>query len=222
MTHPTRNCLVTTQQVAVSLIGVAVSGNTVFVANGRAGLSILNVRDPSNPQLLGIYPAGSASANGVAISDNTVFVANGDAVQILDLRLAALTGTPSKEVKSGQRWAVGIAAQDWNGALILDTFQLTADNDLPRLVENTLTDQSLLPGSSLLLSFKCQQLFSVSDTSFLGFSLDQVNHQVLPAWLALEIKPTLLGTYNLHDAANGVAVSGNTVFVANGLQDYGF
>ena len=39
---------------------IAVSGNTVYVADGKAGLLILNVTNPSMPHLLGHYPAGSA------------------------------------------------------------------------------------------------------------------------------------------------------------------
>ena len=62
-----------------SAVGIAVSGNTVFVADEWAGLLILNVSDPSNPQLLSNYTAGSGYAEGVAVSGNTVFVANGRA-----------------------------------------------------------------------------------------------------------------------------------------------
>ena len=49
------------------------------MANYDAGLLILNVNDPSNPQLLSVYSAGSGFAYGVAVSNNTVFMANYDA-----------------------------------------------------------------------------------------------------------------------------------------------
>jgi len=194
--------------------GVAVSGNTVFVANNDVGLLILDASDPSNPQLLGIYPAGGGLANGIAVSGNTVFIANGNAgLQIPDFHLAMLTGIPLN-VRSGQQWEIGIIAEACNGSLIRDTFQLTADRSLPQLVKNTLIDQSILPGESLLLFFESKQLFSASDMSFLDFSLYSMNHRFLPEWLALETSPKLLSRAG-RGSVHGVGISGNTVFVGN-------
>ncbi len=66
--------------------GVAVSGSTVFVANGNPGLQVLDVSNPSAPVLLSTYPAGSGFANDIAVSGSTVFVANGlGGLQVLDV-----------------------------------------------------------------------------------------------------------------------------------------
>jgi len=88
--------------------GVAVSGNTVFVANWVAGLVILNVSDLSRPQLLSTYPAGSGTATGVAVLNNTVFIANGYAglliLNVSDLSRPRLLSTYS--TGSGIAYAV--------------------------------------------------------------------------------------------------------------------
>ena len=85
VTHPIHNYSVPTYQRAVLFYGVAISGNTVFVANYDAGLLILNVSDLSNPQLLSTYPAGGGFATSIAVSDNTVFIANGEC-RIIDFK----------------------------------------------------------------------------------------------------------------------------------------
>ena len=54
----------------------AVSGTTVFVADGLAGLQVLDASNPRNLTLLSTYLAGSGKAFGVSVSGFTVFVAD--------------------------------------------------------------------------------------------------------------------------------------------------
>ena len=67
--------------------GVAVSGNTVFVANGFGGLQILDVSTPNNPILLSNFYSGwPAAAQAVVVNGDIVFMASGYAgLQILDV-----------------------------------------------------------------------------------------------------------------------------------------
>ncbi len=66
--------------------GVAVSGNTLFLANGFAGLQILDISNNiSNPYFVAAYPAGEGYAAGVAVSGNTAFLVNSNGLQILDI-----------------------------------------------------------------------------------------------------------------------------------------
>ncbi|MHB1037111.1 MAG: Ig-like domain-containing protein [Pirellulales bacterium] len=65
--------------------GVAVVGTTAYVAQGDAGLEILDVRDPVNPVRLGGYDT-SGTACAVAVSGSLAYVADGTAgVLILDV-----------------------------------------------------------------------------------------------------------------------------------------
>jgi hypothetical protein len=60
----------------------------VFVADGNAGLQILDVSIPSNPRLLNVYPStnrGNVGISRVAVSGNLVYVVDFDSgLQILD------------------------------------------------------------------------------------------------------------------------------------------
>jgi len=195
---------------------IAVSGSTAFLARLNA-LLILNVTDFCHPQKVSTCSIDDSFATGVALSGNTLFVTNENGLEIFDLRSGILIGTPSG-VASGQTSEVSIIAQEKSGSLIMDAFKLTADSYLPQLVKNTLTDQSIFPDELLPLLFESRQLFNIPDTSFLAFSLEQVNRPSLPAWITLETNPTLLSSYSAvwDDFAVGVALSGNIAFVANG------
>ena len=56
--------------------GVAVSGNYAYVADLTAGLQVIDVSNPANPQRVGGYDT-SGSALGVAVSGNYAYVADG-------------------------------------------------------------------------------------------------------------------------------------------------
>jgi len=65
--------------------GVALSGNTAFVADGVGGLQIIDVSDPENPNIIGSADT-PGYARSVAISDDTAFVADGfEGLQIVDV-----------------------------------------------------------------------------------------------------------------------------------------
>ena len=56
--------------------GVAVSGNYAYVADYTAGLQVIDVSNPANPQRVGGYDT-SGDALGVAVSGNYAYVADG-------------------------------------------------------------------------------------------------------------------------------------------------
>jgi len=202
--------------------GVTISGNIAFVASNTPGalnryadILVLNVSDPFHPQNLSGYSIENGFVRGLGISGNYMFVANMNLVEILDLRSATLTGIPL-DLTSGQTWEIDIIAHGRSGSLLTDTFQLTVDSYLPQLVKNTLTDQSIFPDEFLQLSFESRQLFDIPDTSFLSFTLEQVNHPLIPAWLVFETNPKLISTYSTGGGfTSHIALSGNTAFVLN-------
>ena len=64
---------------------VAVSGNYAYVADGTAGLQVIDVSNPANPKRTGAYDTGGY-ALGVAVSGNFAYVADGDAgLQVIDI-----------------------------------------------------------------------------------------------------------------------------------------
>src|SRR5439155_17255565 len=62
----------------------ALSGNYAYVADDAAGLQVIDVSNPANPQRVGGYDT-SGSASGVAVSDKYAYVADGNGLQVIDV-----------------------------------------------------------------------------------------------------------------------------------------
>jgi hypothetical protein len=71
--------------------GVAVSGDHAYVADEKAGLQVLDIRDPADPQRVG----GNTgfSARGVVATEDYVFVSTDQGLAILH-QFTPLTGPP--------------------------------------------------------------------------------------------------------------------------------
>jgi hypothetical protein len=68
-----------------SALGMAVSGNYAYVADGGAGLQVIDVSNPANPQRVGGYDT-SGEARGVAVSGNYAYVTDLYAgLQVIDV-----------------------------------------------------------------------------------------------------------------------------------------
>ncbi len=74
--------------------GLAINGNKVFLANGGAGLQIIDVSDPGNPMWLSTYYfAAGGWPFGVVINGDIAFIAAGiEGIQIINV---SNLGTPS-------------------------------------------------------------------------------------------------------------------------------
>jgi len=65
--------------------GIAVSGTTAYMANGEAGLQVMDISDPSAPTIIGSVDT-PGNATGVAVSGTTAYVSDGFAgLQIIDI-----------------------------------------------------------------------------------------------------------------------------------------
>jgi len=74
---------------------VDVAGNFAYLANGGAGLEVVDVGNPANPSRVGGYDT-SGSATAVSVAGNTAYVADGEAgLQIIDV------GNPSSPSRLG-------------------------------------------------------------------------------------------------------------------------
>ncbi|MBS0350692.1 MAG: putative Ig domain-containing protein [Proteobacteria bacterium] len=190
--------------------GVAVSGSTVLVADGFAGLQVLNVSNPSAPILLSTYLASPGQAYGVAVSGSTVFVAYVDALLVLDVSNTSLPILRSTyPVGSGYAYGVAVSgstvfvADGTSGIRVLDVSNLSAP-----ILRSTYPAGSVPagPGSALSIAVSESTVF-VAD-GYVGLQVLDVSNTSLPI---------LRSTYPVGSGyAYGVAVSGPTVFVADG------
>ena len=58
------------------------TGSTVYLADGRAGLQVVDASDPANATVIATYDTPGA-ARDVAVDGSLVFVADGSALVIL-------------------------------------------------------------------------------------------------------------------------------------------
>ncbi len=83
-------------------LGIAVSGNTAYLADGTAGLKIFDVSDPGHPNELGCFD--SRYANDAEVIGNLVYLADNDGgFKIIDIT------DPSQPELVGENRAQGIA-----------------------------------------------------------------------------------------------------------------
>ncbi len=104
---------------------MAVSGNYAYVADADAGLQVIDVSNPANPQRVGGYDT-SGYAYGVAVSGNYAYVADCDAgLQVIDVSNPANPQRVGGYDTSGYAYGVAVSGNyayvadgDW-GLMIL-------------------------------------------------------------------------------------------------------
>ena len=126
-----------------SALSVAVAGNYAYVADGAAGLQVIDISDPTNPVSKGRY-APTGGALDVAVSGNYAYVAGGGyALDVIDVRDPAnpkrAGGFPGTTVIGG--FAVRVALSGgfayvayWEAGLLIIDVQ---DPTSPRLVSTS-------------------------------------------------------------------------------------
>ena len=184
---------------------VILSGSTAFVADGDAGLHIVDVSTPSAPRLLGSYDT-PGYANRVAVSGNTVFIADGPrGLQIVDVSI------PSAPRLLGKLEA---GLTDTTAVTVLGNTVFIVDSVRGLQIVDVTT-----PGAPLLLgSYGQPAQFRVSGVAVSGnrvFIMHPLDGLQIVDVTTLSA-PFLLGSFGIGYDSYDVAVSGNTVFVAAG------
>ncbi len=187
-------------------LSLAVSGNTVFLADDGGGLLILDVSTPTMPRLLGNYSAGSGYVESVALWDNTLFVADQSAgLLILDVSIPA---TPQLL----GNYTAGIAHAD--GVFVSGNTVYVADYEGGLLI----LDVSM-PSKPRLLGSYPAGLGAAYRVEVLGNIAFVANRET--GLLVLDVStpsaPRLLGNYPaVPNSVYDVAVLDSTIFLANG------
>jgi hypothetical protein len=66
-------------------LGIDIRGNYVYLADGPAGLQIIDISNPSNPILTGTYNTRGNTADVKVLDDNIAYVADGDGIACIDI-----------------------------------------------------------------------------------------------------------------------------------------
>jgi hypothetical protein len=243
---PFQPSLVGSYDTAGDAFGVAVLGRTAYVADGAAGLRIVDITDPANPTLLGTYNT-PGTALGVALSGTTAYVADdGAGLQIIDVANAAAPVLRGTYNTPGQAYGVAVwgtvayVADAGAGLQLIDvaiaaapvlrgtyntpgTAQSVAISGTRAYVADGATGLVIVdvgdPGAPALLgSYNTAGYASgIAVSGTVAYVADQG-----PGVVILDVEPpaspALLGSYNSPGGCYGVAVSGPVVYVADGLS----
>ncbi|MEJ5309992.1 MAG: LamG-like jellyroll fold domain-containing protein [Anaerolineae bacterium] len=102
--------------------GVALSGNYAYVADGHGGLRVVDISNPQQPRLAGVYPlSGQALAVDVAVAGNYAYLVvddpAGDRLVVLNVSNPAQPQYAGAYTVTGTELAHGIAIGGDNGYL---------------------------------------------------------------------------------------------------------
>jgi hypothetical protein len=185
-------------------LAAAVQGNLVFVADGSAGLRIIDVSDSTNPRGLGEYSSPGATLE-VWAQSNLVYLAKGDAgLEIVDV------SNPFNPVRIGGYKTAGKAsAVEVVGGL---AYVAVGEAGLEILSITNPASPTLL--GSITLAGTANDVFVVGSLAYVadgevGLQIIDVRNPADPVWL---------GRCDTPGTAFAVCVSGNLAFVADGPQ----
>jgi len=185
---------------------VCVSGDLAFVSGGSSGLVVIDISDLTNPVFVGEYNT-PGFAKGVVVSGDYAFVAetsNGlSVIDISDPTSPALAGshnTPVQGVGVTVSGDLALVAAESDGLLVMDI----SDPSNPTLI-----------GIYYQPSTYAGDVVVSGDHAFMA----EGGHGLHVIDISDPSNPTPFGTYNSPAGGQGLAVSGNHVFLVNYAGD---
>jgi hypothetical protein len=213
ITNPANPFLTGSYNTPGNAYGVYVSGNYAYVADGSKGLQVIDISNPANPYRVGWYNT-AGSARGVYVSEDYAYVADGNwGLQIVNITnpaspsITGACGTPgsAKGVYVSEGYAY--VADGSAGLQVIDVI----DPASPSLIGSWDTDNK-----SLGVYISGHYAYVADGYVIGGHSqglqvIDISNHG----------NPSLIGSCETpgsanNGVANGVHVSGNYAYVADG------
>jgi hypothetical protein len=180
---------------------IYVSGKYAYLANGVAGLKIINISNQADPTLMGTYDT-SINANNVYVSGKYAFVADDNSsLKIIDISNPAsptLTGTYNTSSNPTDVYISGKYAYvtDYSAGLYII--------DISNPANPTLAGTYNTSGSAYGVYVSSKYAYVADDSS--GLQIIDISN---PS------SPTLVGTYDTSNFATGVYVSGKYAYVAD-------
>jgi hypothetical protein len=196
---------------------ITVNGDIALVSDNRAGLFVFDVKDPIKPRLVGGFdPLFSAIRS--AFKDGVVYMENESNLYIVDITRGLLKGTATAQLVEKSVPLTVKARHRATGVLWQDDFVLTIDQ-LPRVVETSLSDKSVFPNQELTISLAANSIFTDNDQEFLSLSVKESLGSLPLDWLHLSLIPRHIGGCPIVspggetiwvDVEDGIALTGNS------------
>ncbi len=181
-------------------IGVAIAGDYAYVVNSNGGLVVLDITDPTAPDLAGYYDTPS-NAIGVALAGDYAYVADGssgfEAVDISD---------PTSPFGAGSVATVGMAMD----VAAAGDYVYVADGvgGLQVVDVSTPTSPSLVGAG--VLSNDARDVAVDGDIVYVADRLDGL----LVYNVSNPAVPSLVGSYDTPQSMYGVAIAGDYAYIA--------
>ncbi|MDB4691971.1 Ig-like domain-containing protein, partial [Verrucomicrobia bacterium] len=186
------------------------NSNTAFVAATYAGLQIIDVKDPTNPGILGSIET-QGSAGGVALSSDgtTAFVAATYAgLQIIDVSDPANPGILGSVETLGPAWEVVLSSDGDTAFVAINSVGLQVI-DVSNLANPAILGSVETPGSAFGVALSADGNTAFVADGSADLQVIDVNNPTNPA---------ILGSVETPGADNGITffTDDDTAFVANG------
>ncbi len=183
-------------------LNLAISGNWIYIADGSAGIQVIDVTDVENPTISGSYDT-PGTACGVAVTGNIAVVADGNSgLRVLDI------ANPVSPVSTGTCTTSGYA----RGVAVAGDLALVAD-DASGLQVIDISDPSnpVVSGTFNTVG----TAYGVAVKGDLAFVADGENGlQIID--ISDSTSPSLVGGLDTPGRARDVAVAGDLAVVADG------
>ena len=181
---------------------VSVSGNLAFVAGGGQGLQILDVTNPVNPLLQGVYPS-AGEAYGVYVAGNLAYVADGTA----GLQIVNVTD-PANPVRQGGYDTAGVAT----GVYVVGNTAYVSDGTAGLQIIDVTDPANPVFRGAYDTAGTAQGVYVVGNLAYVadGAAGLQIVDVTVPA------NPVLQGELDTAGTAQGLYVVGNLAYVADG------
>jgi len=186
--------------------GIAAAGTTAYVADGEAGLEVVDVSNPSSPQIIGNANTPGEAVD-VVVSGVMAYVADGPSgLQVINL------SNPSAPVIVGAVATPYYASEiDVSGPLVCE---VDASADLQVIDVSTPSRPRILghvdtPGNATDVVMSGSLAFVTDNDAGAGFQVVSLSNPHSPA---------ILATLDLPGTANGLALIGSNVYVADDTE----
>ena len=200
MSDPQNPAIIGAKDTPGSAIGVAVIGQTAYVADGEAGLQVIDVSDPQNPAIVGSVDT-PGSARGVVVIDQIAYVADGSSgLQVIDVNdpqnpaIVGSVDTPN--------WAIGVS--------VIGQTAYVADGLSGLQAIDVSVPQSPAIVGSVDTPGYADEVFAMDQTAYVADGLSGL--QIID--VSDPQNPAIVGSANTPDYADDVVVTDQAAYVA--------
>lgn len=179
---------------------LVLDGNRAFLSLGEGGLMIVDITDPSNPIITGVFQPGG-SVNGVAINGNLAWITAGaDGIWVLDVTNPTDPIIVNK-IKTGQL-AIDVDLSNGRAFLLNNSKLVILDSGNPTSPQ-VLAEMDLEVQGRRIQVSDDRAFIAARENGVITIDLSDIN------------MPVELGTIATNKAAMGLAVSGKICMVAD-------